>query len=154
MADVRVDFYHLTRDPAPPVAAQLAQRVLGSGARLLLVAQRADERQALDDALWSAQPDSFLPHPAADAAPIPADAQEPILIAADCDAPPANGARIVALADGHWRDGALGFERVLLLFDGRVIDDARALWRRLGNAAGVNRHYWKQDEQGRWREGP
>ena len=63
---------------------------------------------------------------------------------------PTNGARNVALVDGLWRDEALEFERVFHLFDEDSIGAARAAWRALGEREGVERRYWRQDENGRW----
>ena len=147
----RVDFYRLTRDPAERVLPAIATRILGAGDRLLVVAAPAMQRQAIDDALWTLQPASFLPHGAAGS---PDEAIEPILIAGTIDAPPANGARNVALADGEWRDDALSFDRAFFLFDNSRIDDARATWRSLAARDDVDNRFWKQDENGRWSEGP
>jgi DNA polymerase-3 subunit chi len=147
----RVDFYRLTRDPVERVLPAIAGRVLANGDRLLVVAGPAMQRQAIDDALWTLQPASFLPHGAAGS---PDEAIEPILIAGTLDAAPANRATHLALADGEWRDDALGFERVFLLFDNSRIDDARALWRSLAAREDVDNRFWKQDEAGRWSEGP
>lgn len=149
----RVDFYHLTRDPAPPVLARLAERVLSGGNRLWIVAADGAAREAIDAALWTAIPESFLPHMSAGVADAD-QADELIAISATLDGPAANGATMLALADGEWRDGALEFSRTLFLFDGSRIDDARAAWRTLSKREGVECHYWKQDEAGRWKEGP
>lgn len=145
----RVDFYQLTRDPAERVLPAIAARVLGNGDRLLVVAGPAMQRQAIDAALWTLQPASFLPHGMAGS---PDEAIEPILIAGTLEGRAVNGARHVALADGEWREDALGFDRAFLLFDNSRIDDARATWRKLGAAEGVERHFWKQDDRGRWSE--
>ena len=153
MAGARVDFYHLTRDAAPPVVARLAERVLAGGSRLLVVAGEREAREAIDAALWTAIPDSFLPHPPP-SHPLADGGNEPILIGATLDQPIANGATMVALADGEWRDEALAVARTLFLFDGQRIDDARAAWRTLSKRDDVECHYWKQDDGGRWREGP
>ena len=67
---------------------------------------------------------------------------------------PPNRASHLALADGEWREEALGFERTFLLFDNSRIDDARALWRTLAAREDVDNRFWKQDENGRWSEGP
>ena len=147
----RVDFYRRTRDPVERVLPALASRILGNGDRLLIGAGPAMQRQAIDEALWTVQPASFLPHGAAGS---PDEAIEPILIAGTLDPARANGARLVALADGEWRDDALGFDRVFLLFDNSRIDDARALWRSLAARDDVDNRFWKQDESGRWSEGP
>ncbi|MDX2211416.1 MAG: DNA polymerase III subunit chi [Sphingopyxis sp.] len=153
MAEVavpRVDFYRLTRDPAARVLPMLAERVLGQGERLLVVAGEGELRAAISEGLWAHKPDSFLAHGTADGV---LALHEPILLASNIDAAPANGARMVALADGVWRDEALTFTRCFLLFDNSRIDDARATWRSLGTHNNVERHFWKQ-EGGRWVEGP
>ena len=128
----------------------LAERVLGQGERLLVVAGEGELRAAISEGLWAHKPDSFLAHGAADGA---LALHEPILLASNIDAAPVNGARMVALADGVWRDEAMTFNRCFLLFDNSRIDDARATWRSLGTHDNVERHFWKQ-EGGRWVEGP
>lgn len=147
----RVDFYRLTRDPVERVLPALATRILANGDRLLVVAAPAMQRQAIDEALWTLNAASFLPHGNAGS---PDEAIEPILIAGTLDPSPPNRASHVALADGEWREEALGFERTFLLFDNSRIDDARALWRTLAGREEVDNRFWKQDENGRWSEGP
>lgn len=147
----RVDFYRLTRDPVERVLPAIAARVLANGDRLLVVAAPAMQRQSIDDALWTLQPASFLPHGHAGS---PDAAIEPILISGTFDAAVANGATHVALADGEWRDEALGFDRSFLMFDNSSIDDARTLWRTLAARDDIDNRFWKQDANGRWSEGP
>ncbi len=146
---MRIDFYHLTARPLEKVLPSICEKLVGNGERLLVV---AGEQQVagLDSSLWSYGPETFLPHATAGGE---RDGAQPILIATDA-APPANGARNVALADGVWRDEALAFDRVFYFFDSAGIDQARASWRALKDKAGAERHYWKQDENGRWAEGP
>lgn len=147
----RVDFYRLIRDPVERVLPAIATRILDGDGRLLIVAAPAMQRQAIDEALWTFQPASFLPHGAAGS---PDERLEPILIAGTLDPPAANGARYIALADGEWRDDALGFDRVFFMFDNSRIDDARATWRSLSARDDIDHHFWKQDDRGRWSEGP
>jgi len=116
-----------------------------------VVAASAMQRQAIDEALWTLTPASFLPHGAAGS---PDEEIEPILISGTLAASPPNRASHLALADGEWREEALGFERTFLLFDNSRIDDARALWRTLAARDDVDNRFWKQDESGRWSEGP
>ncbi|HEX2794724.1 MAG TPA: DNA polymerase III subunit chi [Croceicoccus sp.] len=144
---MRVDFYHLSRDPAPVALAQIAAKAIGQGRRMLVVSSDEAQRAALADALWEAP--GFLANGMAGDV---GEAVQPLLIA-DSAATPANGALIVTLADGLWRDEALGFERALLLFDEATIDDARGAWRMLGEREDVERHYWKLVD-GRWVVGP
>jgi DNA polymerase III subunit chi len=147
---LRVDFYHLTRTPAEGVLPALAERLLSSGERLLVVSDDADQLDRVDRSLWDYKADSFLPHAKAGGAQDEAD--QPILLSAATEA--ANAARNIAMTDGLWRDAALGFERAFYLFNPDGIDAARAAWRQLGTAEGVERHFWKQEEDGKWREGP
>ena len=145
---MRIDFYHLAAKPLEQVLPSICEKLLAGGERLLVV---AGERQAdsLDRLLWTHAPESFLPHGRAGA---PREADQPVLIGSEPVA--ANGARNIALADGEWRDAALTFERVFYFFDGATIDGARAAWKALKDREGAERHYWKQDESGRWFEGP
>lgn len=149
----RVDFYHLTRDPAPQVVARLADRVLATKERLLVIAADKALLEAVDGSLWSAIPESFLPHSVA-TAPVAEQSDEPVILAPSFDQAIADGPSIAAIADGEWRDEALAFARSLFLFDGSQIDHARAVWRNLSKRDGVQCHYWKQDSAGRWKEGP
>lgn len=144
---MQVDFYHLTAQPLDRVLPQIAEKVLASGQRLLIVATGEEQRRHLDRLLWSYQPESFLPHGQAGDG---GDAAQPVLIAPAAE--PANAARFVALVDGTWRDEALGFDRAFHFFDDEQVQAARAAWRALADAAGVERRYWKQNEAGRWEQ--
>lgn len=143
---MRVDFYHLTRDPAETLVVQLASRVLAGGGRVCAVIP-PERQEALSRALWSAGPASFLAHGRAGEGD---EALQPILLAAEPTA--ANGADHLILADGLWREGE-DVARTFFLFDEAGRTSARETWRALGEREGCERHYWKQ-EGGRWREGP
>ena len=145
---MRVDFYHLTRDPADKLVPVLAGKALDVGKRLLLLVPDETACAALSDALWGAQPASFLAHDIAGSA---RQADQPILLSDQCD--PVNGASYIILSDGRWRDEALAFERAFLLFTAEQIDHARTVWRQLSADEAVTPRYWKQDG-GRWVEGP
>ena len=114
---------------------------------MLVVAAEPERRASLDRQLWVYAADSFLPHTQAGGE---ADADQPVLIAGTTDA--ANGARFVALVDGGWRDEALGFDRAFHFFGDEEVVAARAAWRALATRDGVERRYWKQDEDGRWQQ--
>jgi len=142
---LQVDFYHLTVTPLDRALPSIAQRVVASGGRLLVVSDDAAQRTAIDRLLWTFAPDSFLPHGQAGSED---DAGQPVLIS---EAPvPANAARNIALIDGRWRDEALDFDRAFHFFDGERILEAREAWKSLGTRDGVERNYWKQDDNGRW----
>lgn len=144
---MQVDFYHLTLLPLERVLPQIAEKVVGGGNRLLIVDGDDQRRAALDRLLWTYSPESFLPHAQIGASD---DARQPVLLAGEVNA--ANRARHIALADGVWRDDALGFERAFHFFDEEAIRPARAAWKGLADRGDVQRRYWKQNEAGRWEQ--
>ena len=144
---MQVDFYHLTATPLDRALPQIAEKVLASGGRLLLVAESAAQRGALDKLLWTYNADSFLPHGCAGG---DGDADQPILLTEETVA--TNGARNIALADGIWRDAALDFDRAFHFFDGERIAEARIAWKALADRDGIERRYWKQNDAGRWEQ--
>ncbi len=144
---MQVDFYHLTITPLDRALPRIAERIVGDGGRLLVVAGGEDQRRHLDRLLWSYSPDSFLPHAEAGGSD---DGDQPVLIASDVV--PANAARHVALVDGVWRDEALAFDRAFHFFDDDRIQEARVAWKNLAGREDVERRYWKQGETGRWEQ--
>ncbi len=142
---MRVDFYHLAASPLDRVLPAIAQKVIDGGGRLVIVSGDDAQRAALDRALWTFAPESFLPHAQAGG---DTDADQPVLIAASSEA--VNGARNAALVDGRWRDEALTFDRAFHFFDEDSVVAARAAWKALADRDDVERQYWKQDENGRW----
>lgn len=142
---MNVDFYHLAHSPLERVLPSICERVLGNGEKLLIVGAD-DQLTQLDDQLWTYSSDSFLPH--GREAPV----TQPILLSTEPN--PANGATNIALADGQWRDEALGFDRAFYFFDNDGREAARQAWRALKDRPEVEPRYWKQDENGKWVQGP
>lgn len=140
---MKVDFWQLSRDPAEKVCALIAERVLSSGERLLVVSKNPDQREAISKALWKAGPESFLANGEADEAG--ADRQ-PVLLSETPE--PANGARHVVFADGEYRE-TQKFERIFLLFDEDTLEQARATWRALDGQDDLERAFFRQ-EAGKW----
>ena len=145
---MQVDFYQLSRDPAESVIPAIARKILDDGGRLLVVSNDGDQRKRISRALWSAGPETYL---ANDEAQAPMPQVQPILLSDGCEA--LNGARYIALADGHWRDEACAFERAFYFFDDATLDEARQSWRVLSKTDGVTPRFWRQDG-GKWRQGP
>jgi DNA polymerase-3 subunit chi len=142
---MQVDFYQLGRAPLEQVIASIAQKLLSEEKRLLIVAEDEGLLARLDRLLWDHGPTSFLPHETAGGSD---DARQPVLLAAQTDAP--NLARNVLIADGQWREAALGFDRAFYLFDSATLEGAREAWKSLAGGEGVDRRYWAQDERGKW----
>ena len=141
---MQVDFYQLAGTPAEQVIVSIAEKVLGSDGRLLVVADDEVLLARLERQLWDQGPTSFLPHGTAGG---PDDARQPVLLSTSVDAP--NQARNMLIADGLWRDAALNFDRSFYLFDGDTLEGARLAWKLLSGREGVERRYWAR-EDGKW----
>ena len=95
----------------------------------------------LDRQLWDQGAASFLPHGLAGGAD---DAAQPILLSTGTDAP--NLARNILIADGEWREAALGYDRAFYLFDDATLEGARLAWKLLAGRDGVERNYWALED--------
>ena len=141
---MQVDFYQLGQTPLEQVIASLAEKLLAQDARLLIVADDETLLARLDRMLWDQGATSFLPHGLAGGTD---DARQPILLSTSPDAP--NLARNMLIADGQWREAALGYDRAFYLFDNAALEGARLAWKLLSGREGVERNFWAQ-EDGRW----
>ncbi len=143
-----VGFYHLTRSPLEEALPRLLEKAHASGARVLVRVGGEERLEALNRALWTYDPGSFLPHGArGEGYP----ESQPIYLTTGGENP--NGARLLVLADGAEADDLDAFERCLDLFDGgdpEAVERARARWR-TAVAGGHACVYWQQDERGGWR---
>jgi DNA polymerase-3 subunit chi len=144
---MQIDFYQLGRTSLEQVISSIAQRLLSDGKRLLIVADDQGLLSRLDRMLWDQGATSFLPHSMAGGGD---DARQPVLLSTSTDAP--NLARNVLIADGQWREAALGFDRAFYLFDTATLEGARIAWKLLAGRDGIERRYWAQDDGGRWVE--
>jgi DNA polymerase-3 subunit chi len=141
---MRVDFYQLGAAQPDGIIANIAGKLLDDGQRLLIVASDDSLLARLDRQLWDQGSDSFLPHGQAGGAD---DAAQPVLLSTGTDAP--NLARNILIADGDWRDAALGYDRAFYLFDTATLEGARLAWKLLAGRDGVERYYWA-NEDGKW----
>ena len=141
---MQVDFYQLAGTSAEQVIASIAEKILSSDGRLIVIAEDEAYLAKLDRMLWDQGPTSFLPHALAGGAD---DARQPILLTTTPDAP--NVARNALIADGSWRDSILSYDRGFFLFDNATLDAAREAWKSLAGREGVERRYWAQ-ENGSW----
>ena len=141
---MRVDFYQLGAAQPDGVIASIAGKLLDDEQRLLLVAADEATLSRLDRQLWDQGAASFLPHALAGGAD---DTAQPILLSTGTDAP--NRARNILIADGEWREAALGYDRAFYLFDEGTLKGARLAWKLLAGREGVERNYWAL-EDGKW----
>ncbi|MDH2326095.1 DNA polymerase III subunit chi [Cereibacter sp. SYSU M97828] len=141
-------FYHLTRSTAEETALNLLTRAVQAGWRVMLRAP-AERLAKLDEALWTASDDSFLPHGIEGGSH---DAAQPVLLGTGAIGNGANCLMVMEGADFSPQEAA-PLDRLWVLFDG--MDDAalvraRAQWRDV-TAAGVDAQYWSE-ESGRWEQ--
>jgi len=141
---VQVDFYQLAGTPPEQVIASIAEKLLASDGRLIVIAADEVFLARLDRMLWDQGPTSFLPHGISGGAE---DARQPILLSTSPDAP--NLARNMLIADGVWRDAALTYDRSFFLFDAATLLTAREAWKSLADREGIERRYWAR-EGGKW----
>ena len=141
---MRIDFYQLGGSQPEGVIASIAGKLLDDGQRLLVVAADEALLARLDRQLWDQGSASFLPHGLAGGAD---DTAQPILLSTGTDAP--NLARNILIADGEWREAALGYDRAFYLFDEITLEGARLAWKLLSGREGVERNYWAL-EDGKW----
>ena len=140
----RIGFYLSGAKPVEQVLPLVARKAVQAGERLLVVSTSAEQLALLDRALWETAPHDFLAHGFADA---PHAARQPILLSDRCDA--ANGAGMVALADGVWREEAEAFERGFLFFDDSGRDRARPVWSGFDARPEIEREFHVL-EAGKW----
>jgi DNA polymerase-3 subunit chi len=140
---MRVGFYLAPEQPVERVLPQIAKKAIESGDRVLVVAEDGGLLDRIGKALWDL-PEDFLANGRADA---PHAERQPLLLSETCEA--ANGAKLVAFADGRWREEAKGFDRAFLFFDEAGRAAARETWRGLDTADGIEREFWEYDG-GKW----
>ena len=143
-----VSFYHLQRSGLESVLPRLLEKALERGLRAV-VAVGSDERlAALDAALWTYDPASFLPHGVVGGG---FESEQPVLLTVGRPEN-ANGAAVLVLADGATTESFDDYRRVLDIFDGgdaAAVTSARDRWRSL-SAAGHAVTYWRQTDAGGW----
>ncbi len=142
-------FYHLTRTPLEQALPKLLGRVLGSGARAMVLLSSRERLEALDAGLWTAGDPDWLPH----GTPLTGHPEyQPIWLTTE-DAPEEgapNGARFLFLLEGTSSARLGAFDRVLDLFDGgdeAAVAAARQRWK-AAKAAGHALTYWQQGPRG------
>ena len=135
--EARVVFVNLKQADAPPAlaAARLAAAEYGAGRRVLILAPEPHLAQEVDQALWTFEQGSFIPH-AQEGEP-DAD-QEPVLITGRAGNPNQAATLIITTPQDPlpWQ----GFPLVFLLVpasEGPELTLCRDLYRQLGDQPGV-----------------
>jgi DNA polymerase-3 subunit chi len=146
-------FYHLQRRPLESALPKLLEMSLERGWTAVVQAVSERRLMALDDLLWSYDPESFLPHGTQrDGDP----ETQPIFLTIGADNPNRADVRFFienadaapVLADA----ASAPTQRAILMFDGNddtAVQAARAQWRQL-KTEGHQLSYWRQNDDGKW----
>ena len=105
--------------------------------------------EAMDEALWTQDPESWIPH-GLDDADGASHAHAWIM-----SVPEGNpiSAEFLFLLHGAERPDMTSFERVFNLFDGRSdaqLSEARSQWQEWRNNEALEMRYFAQDDEGKW----
>lgn len=140
-------FYQLERTALDQALPELLEKTLARGWRAIVRTAAEERLDHLDGWLWSYRDDSFLAHGTARE---PMAERQPILITTSTDN--TNAAQALFLVDGAEAGALDGYERCILLFDGRDLDAtaaARQRWRSF-REAGHPVSYWRQGAERGW----
>ncbi|NQY96235.1 MAG: DNA polymerase III subunit chi [Henriciella sp.] len=143
-------FYHLQRTTLERAVGPLLEKCLERGWRVLAVSPDITRRAALDEALWTYDDQSFLPHGQAEAEGLE-PAQQPILISDATEN--LNEAAVVLLMDGVDMRADAAFERCMVMFDDgdqAARQKAREQFK-AAKDAGLTARYFQQAGRG-WKE--
>ena len=144
-------FYHLERTTLEQAAGALLEKCLQHDKRVLAISERPERRAALDEALWTYNDNSFLPHGRQEAEGLD-PARQPILITSGVDNQ--NAANFCLLMDGMDIGDGAGFERCMVIFDGgdqATRDIARKQFKAAKDRDETVR-YFQQTPNGGWKE--
>lgn len=143
-------FYHLQHTTLERAVGPLLEKCLERDWRVLAVSPEASRRAALDEALWTYDDQSFLPHGQAEAEGLVA-AEQPVLITKEAENQ--NNAAVALLMDGVELPVDASFERCMVMFDdgdGATRQKAREQFK-AAKDAGLVARYFQQSGRG-WKE--
>ncbi|MEJ0010499.1 MAG: DNA polymerase III subunit chi [Alphaproteobacteria bacterium] len=143
-----IQFYHLLSTSPERAVPKLMEKALAGGNRVVMLLPSDEQRKRMSDALWTTNPDGFLPHGNGEDARA---CENPIVLATE-EANP-NGADILCVLGGAHAASAKDFAKVLDVFDGSneaEVAAARTRWSRY-KADGFALQYVKQQPGGGWK---
>jgi len=143
MTDIR--FYHMQTSTLAQALPALLGKALEQGRRVLVRTPDEARAQALDESLWVARPDSFLPH-GVKGDKFPED--QPVYLTDAAENP--NKADVLILTNGVVADNIADYALCCDMFDGRdeeAVLAARKRWATY-KEQGFTVTYWQQTETG------
>ena len=143
-----IDFYQQAGDDVPQLAAQLADKCVSSGKKLVIYCAE-EQASAISRALWVLQDQSFLAHGI--------DHQDgaefaDIWISTDVSLNPIDAEYAMPLS-GLTLPDMSQFERHFILFNGKddiALSNAREKWKDFAQDYKGHCRYFAKSEEGRW----
>lgn len=138
-------FYHLQTRTLEQALPELLMKAYGTGRRIVVRLADKGRVDAMNEWLWTWQPDSFLPHGSQkDSQPD----RQPVWLTHETDNP--NGADMLVLTAGCPANGIADYVLCCDMFDGRddtALKAARERWK-AAQDSGHALTYWQQTEKG------
>jgi len=147
MTDVR--FYHMRTKRLEQALPEILAKALERGRRAVVKASSAERISALDAALWTHDPASFLPHGSSRDGH---ESLQPVWLTLEDENP--NNADMLVLTDGAESQTIKDFALCCELFDGNddeAVEAARARWK-IYKEQGHSVTYFQQDDAGKWEQ--
>ena len=144
-----ISFYQLGRQSIERALLKLLQKTLDGGNKAVIRLASDAEVGVFDLALWTHDPDSFLPHGTAKSNFPEA---QPVYLTDGEDNPA--GADFLFILHGAPVGELKGYKRIFFVFNGAVegeVKRAREHWKSF-KEAGANLTYWSQGEGGGWKK--
>ena len=145
---LHIGFYQLCDASVSDAVLMLVQKACGTGKKMLIFCPKP-AAAAIDDALWSHDQNSWLPH-GLDAAPGAELAS--VWVCSDMTSNPI-AANYVTLLHGAEPDSWAGFERGFVVFDGKSdvqVQHARSQWQKWKSQSEIELAYFAQTAGGGW----
>ena len=146
----QVDFYHLTKAEPSEALLMLVEKSRLAGKKVLIQCPRP-AAEAMDDALWAEEPESWIPHGMDEAA----GAEHSVAWIVSAGESNPIDAEFLFLLHGAERSDLNSFERVFNIFDGRSeaqVQQARGQWQSWRESGDVKMRYFAQDDEGKWEQ--
>jgi DNA polymerase-3 subunit chi len=139
---MEISFYQLTTTPLTRTLPLLVEKAYEADMRVLVLADKTRIKE-LDETLWTAYQQKFLPHGTTN------PEVQPIFIT---DNLANDGRQVLVITNGANYDGTQGYNKILDIFDGNVeseLNSARSRWKAY-KEKGYELKYWYQDDKGKW----
>jgi len=143
-----IGFYQLGQASLNDAMLMLVQKSRDAGKKILIYCPHP-AAVSVDDALWSHDANSWLPHGIDDAS---GAELAPIWVASDMKSNPID-AEFLMLLHGATPESWDGFKRAFVVFDGKSdaqLEQARANWKQWKDLPDTELAYFAQTPEGRW----